>query len=325
VPSFATAPVQSFRVLLVCIALLAGTRSIGQSPPGYTQQLLHTETSKPAVQFRKNVDLVIVPVTVLDRNERSVTGLSPDQFSVLEDKTSQTIRYFSNEDEPIALAVVLDSSASMATRFEDVRQAMSEIIDASNTNDEFHIIAVSDTPRVEVEPSDSLDDFQNVLASFQPRGQTALWDTMMVALRQLRNAPFQRKAMVVISDGGDNHSRITEQELKSRLKEAGVQMYAIGIYDPFAFRREERLGPLELDELTSVSGGRMISVRNRAEILGAVRQISRELRDQYVIGYYPSRPERDGKWHKVKVTLTGVSKPRDLRVFAKKGYFQPAD
>jgi Ca-activated chloride channel family protein len=148
---------------------------------------------------------------------------------------------------------------------------------------------------------------------------------MMLALKQLRTAPLQRKAMVVISDGGDNHSRITEQELKSKLKEAGVQMYAIGIYDPFAYRKEERLGPFELDELTSASGGRMISVRNRAEILSAVRRISRELRDQYVLGYYPSRPERDGKWHKVKVTLTGISNPRELRVFSRKGYFQPAD
>jgi len=325
VPSFATTPIQSFPVLLACIALLAGTHSLGQSLTGYTQRVLHTEISKPALQFRKNVDLVMVTVTVLDRKERSVTGLSSDQFSVLEDKASQAIRYFSNEDEPIALAVVLDSSASMAARFEDVRQAMSEMIDASNVNDEFRIIGVGDTPRVEVDPSDSLEDFQSALASLQPKGQTALWDTMMLALKKLRNASFQRKAMVVISDGGDNHSRLTEQQLKSRMKEAGVQMYAIGMYDPFASRREERLGPLELDELTSVSGGRMISVRNRAEILGAVRQISRELREQYVLGYYPSRPDRDGKWHKVKVTLTGVSNPRDLRVFARKGYFQPAD
>ena len=325
VRSVATPPIKTIQLLLVCLAVFASTRSMGQSLPAYTQNMLHAEVSKPVVQVRKNVDLVMVTVTVLDRSERSVSGLSADQFSVLEDKASQTIRYFSNEDEPIALAVVLDSSASMASRFEDVKLAASELIDTSNPQDEFHIVAVGDTPQVEVTPGDSLDDFLSSLGYLRPAGQTALWDTMMLALKQLRTAPLQRKAMVVISDGGDNHSRITEQELKFKLKEAGVQMYAIGIYDPFAYRKEERLGPFELDELTSASGGRMISVRNRAEILSAVRRISRELRDQYVLGYYTSRPERDGKWHKVKVTLTGISNPRELRVFSRKGYFQPAD
>src|SRR5215471_10185792 len=279
VRSFATEPVKVFPLLCVYLALFAGPRGVGQSLPAYGQSMLHSEIGRSAAQVRKNVDLVIVPVTVLDRRQRSVSGLSSAQFRVMEDKASQTIRYFSNEDEPIALAVVLDSSASMARRFEDVKLAASELIDTSNADDEFHVIAVADGPRVEVAPGEALDDFQRTLEYLQPEGQTALWDTIMVALRQLRNAPYQRKAMVVISDGGDNHSRISEQELKSKLKEAGVQMYAIGIYDSFASRKEERLGPFELDELTSVTGGRMISVRDRSEILSAVRQISRELRD----------------------------------------------
>lgn len=322
---FATERVKAIKLLSVCIALFAGPRSVGQSLPAYERRVLPAEIDKSTIQVRKNVDLVIVPVTVLDRSQRSVSGLSSDQFRVIEDKASQTIRYFSNEDEPIALAVVLDSSASMARRFEDVKLAASELIDTSNAHDEFHVIAVGNRPRVEVAPGEPLDDFQRSLECLQPEGQTALWDTMMVALNHLRNAPFQRKALVVISDGGDNHSRISEQELKSKLKEAGVQMYAIGIYDPFSTRKEERLGPFELNDLTSVSGGRMISVRDRAEILGAVRQISRELRDQYVLGYYPTRPGRDGKWHKVKVALTDGSNTKSLRVFARKAYFQPAD
>lgn len=287
------------------------------------QSLASLRTSVPL--FHKNVDLVLVTVSVLDRSERSVTGLTRNEFAVLDDRTPQTVKYFSHEDTPIALAVVLDASASMAKRFEDARHAMEQLIATSNVGDEFHIVVVGDSPRIALDPCDSLDQFQHWLAFLQPDGQTALWDSMMAALEQLRSSSFTRKAMVVITDGGDNHSRTNERELKSVLKEAGVEMYAVALYDPFATRREERIGPLELDELTSVTGGRVFSVRDRTETLNAASQISRELRDEYVLGYYPTHPSHDGKWHKVRVSLSGGGDSRQFRVIAKKGYFQPAD
>ena len=285
--------------------------------------LAGSQTSTPL--FKKSVDLVVVPVSVLDHWDRPVTDLTSKHFVVFEDKVSQTVKYFSHQDTPVALAVVLDASGSMAGRFNDARVAAAQLIATSNPDDEFSVVIVGDSPRIVVDRGDSLDQFQQTLALVQPDGQTALWDSMMSALGQLRSAPLERKVMVVITDGGDNHSRATKRELKSVLKEAGVQLYTVALYNPYSKRTEERIAPLELDDLTSVTGGRIVAARNGVETQAVVAQISRELRDQYVLGYYPMHPSHDGRWHKIQVSLSDTGGPRRVRVFAKKGYFQPAD
>ena len=318
-------PLRFLPILVLAVSSLATRLVLAQTVTEAPLLFSSSPSAKPISRLRKKVELVLLPVSVLDRSDTSLPGLTPDRFSVLDDKIPQTVRYFSHEDAPIALSVVLDASASMANRFEDARSAMKALIAGSNPEDEFQVVSVGDQPTVLLQPCDSREEFEQNLGSLQPVGQTALWDSMMIALRQLRRAPFERKAMVVITDGGDNHSRTSLRELKSVLKEAGVAMYTVVLYNPFAARREEKLGPLELDELTSVTGGRVISARNRSEVLGAAVTISRELRDQYVLGYYPTHSSDAGKWHKVRVTVAGLDGFGKFRVFAKRGYFQSPD
>jgi Ca-activated chloride channel family protein len=281
--------------------------------------------SLAAPVLRVNVDLVLVPVTVLDRTGRAVTGLKPTNFSVLDDKDPQVVRYLSNEDEPISLAVVLDSSASMATKIEDSRKAFTTLVNTSNPLDDVSLIVVSDKPRVALHFDNSAIEIQRAEDALQPDGATALWDGMYLGITELKIARHQRKAMVVISDGGDNHSRCTESELKSLLKEADVEVYAIGMFDRYATRLEEKRGPLELDEVTSVTGGRVLSVHDSAELSLAVTQISRELRNHYVLGYYPSNRNPDGKWRRLKVRLAGSASEASFRLYAKKGYYAPTE
>jgi Ca-activated chloride channel family protein len=324
--AFISAFLVSRRSLSLCVALcllamLAGMAQSRVQPPSTSRSV--SQTSAPL--FKKSVDLVVVPVSVLDHWDRPVTDLTSKHFIVFEDKVSQTVKYFSHQDTPIALAVVLDASGSMAGRFKDARIAASQLIAASNPDDEFDVVIVGDSPRIVVDRGDSLDQFQQTLAFVQPDGQTALWDSMMSGIGLLRSAPFERKVMVVITDGGDNHSRATKRELKSVLKEAGVQLYTIALYNPYSRRTEERIAPLELDDLTSVTGGRIVAARDGIETQAVVTQISRELRDQYVLGYYPMHPSHDGRWHKIRVSLSDTRDARRVRVFAKKGYFQPAD
>jgi Ca-activated chloride channel family protein len=314
----------SFRlcVPLFVLAVLAGgmAQSRVQQP-----STLSAGSQTSAALFKESVDLVLVPVSVLDHSDRPVTDLTSKHFIVFEDKVSQTVKYFSHQDTPVALAVVLDASGSMAGRLQDARIAAAQLIATSNPEDEFDVVIVGDTPRIVVDRSDSLDQFQQTLAFVEPGGQTALWDSLMTALGLLRSAPFERKVMVVITDGGDNHSRATKRELKSVLKEAGVQLYTIALYNPYSRRTEERIAPLELDDLTSVTGGRIVAARDRLETQAVVTQISREVRDQYVLGYYPMHPSHDGRWHKIRVSLSDTRDPRQVRVFAKKGYIRPAD
>jgi Ca-activated chloride channel family protein len=284
-----------------------------------------TAPAHPRHVVRTNVDLILVNVTVLDHAGRSVTGLEPTSFAVLDDKNPQVVSYVSNVDEPISLVVVLDASASMASKLQEARKAFTELVNTSNPQDDFGLIIIGDKPRTVLHFHDSASDIQRTIDVLQPDGATALWDGMYLGINELKNSRYQRKAMVVISDGGDNHSRYTRSDLKSLLKEADVEAYAIGMFDPYAFRLEEKKGPLQLDEVTSVSGGRVFSVHNSVELSRAVTQISRELRNQYVLGYYPSHRSRDGKWRRLKVQLAGSASQAGFRLYAKKGYYAPTE
>jgi Ca-activated chloride channel homolog len=285
-------------------------------------------TGSPAPRqqiLRANVDLVLVNVTVLDCAGRAVSGLKPTNFAVLDDKNLQVVKYLSNVDEPISLVVVLDASASMAPKIQEARKAFTGLINESNPQDDFGLIVVNDKPRVALHFDDSMREMQGAVDTLQPDGSTALWDGMYLGIKELKNSRYQRKAMVVISDGGDNHSRYTESELKSLLEEADVEVYAIGIFDRYATRLEEKKGPLQLDEVTSVTGGRVFSVHDAVELSRAVTQISHELRSQYVLGYYPSNRIRDGKWRRLKIRLTRSASQEKFQLYAKKGYYAPAE
>ncbi len=172
--------------------------------------------------------------------------------------------------------------------------------------------------------TDSLEDIESVLRPIQAGGHTGLWDAIYVGLREMRKARYGKKALLVISDGGNNHSRYTEGEIKSVLREADVQLYAIDIFERYPKTPEERSGLLALDEVTSTTGGRVFLTHDSNELHRAVRQISEELRTQYVLGYPLDQSARDGKWHKIKVELN-VAKSRKLRIHAKKGYYGPVD
>ena len=148
---------------------------------------------------------------------------------------------------------------------------------------------------------------------------------MYLSVEELQNSRYRRRAMIAISDGGDNHSRHTQSQLRSLLKEADVEIYAIGMFDRYAGRVEERMGPLQLDEVTSVTGGRVFSVHDPGELLRAVTQIGYELRTQYVLGYYPSNRSRGGKWRKLAIHLSGSSAREDSRLYARKGYYGPSE
>jgi Ca-activated chloride channel homolog len=275
--------------------------------------------------LRTNVDLVLVNVTVLDHAGRAVAGLAPTDFAVWDDKNPQVVRYLSNVDDPISLVVVLDASASMAPKLQEARKAFTELVKTSNPQDDLGLVVVNDKPRVARHLDDSINEIQAAVDGLQPDGATALWDGMYLGIKELKNSRYQRKAMVVISDGGDNHSRYSESELKSLLEEADVDVYAIGVFDRYATRLEEKKGPVQLDEVTSVTGGRVFSAHDTAELSKAVTQISHELRNQYVLGYYPSNRSRDGKWRRLKVHLAGPASQASFRLYVKKGYYAPTE
>src|SRR5713226_3426859 len=278
-----------------------------------------------AKPLRVNVDLVLVPVTIMDGMNRLVKGLDRNDFEVYEGENPQDIRYFSSEDAPVSIGIIMDVSGSMASKMERAREAVMEFLNTANPQDEFFMITFSDKPQEASDFTQRVEDVQAKLLYTSPKGRTALLDAVYLGISKMRQAQYQRKALLIISDGGDNHSRYTEREISSLVKEADVMIYAIGIYDRQFMTLEEALGPQLLHTMSEVTGGYAFCIDNPNDLTSVAKAVGIMLRNQYLLGYRPGSEARDGKWHKVKIKLKWPRKlPGAFRVYAKSGYYAPA-
>jgi Ca-activated chloride channel homolog len=284
------------------------------------------EAAGPRSNIRVDTTLVQIPVTVTDPLNRFVTGLEAENFRVFEDKSEQKLVQFSNEDAPLAIGIVFDCSGSMGNKLEKSRQAVSQFFKTANPDDEFFLVEFNDNPTMVSGFTHNPEQIQNKLTFTQSKGKTALLDGIVMAMNEMKKAKNPRKALLVISDGGDNNSRYTEGEIKNRVKEADVQVYAIGIYEPAQSRgrtAEELSGPSLLTELAEQTGGRQFPVENLNELPDVATKIGIELRNQYVLFYAPSNRERDGKYRRVQVKLVQPKGLPPLRAFWRTGYYAP--
>lgn len=278
------------------------------------------------VTFTANTDLVLVPVTVTDPDDRLVTGLEADQFRVYEDKASQVIRSFSTDDAPISVGVVFDSSGSMADKIAKSRQALSQFFKTANPRDEFFLVDFADEPRLICRFTSNIDQLENAIDFVPAHGRTALLDAIYLGLDEMRAAHNSRKALLIISDGGDNNSRYTETEIRNVVRESDVQIFAIGIFSPVGERGtpEEESGPSLLSDISTETGGRMFPIDDVDELPDVATKIGEELRNEYIIGYRPANQAHDGKWRKIRVKLDPPPGLPPLTVAARAGYYAPA-
>ena len=275
--------------------------------------------------LKVDVNMVLVSVTITDPLNRLVTGLDRENFNVFEGKDQQEIKTFSSEDAPVSIGVIFDMSGSMTSKIDRAREAVVEFFKTANPQDEFFMITFADKPEEIADFTSSVDDIQGRLLYTIPRGRTALLDAIYLGVTKMRQAKYPKKALLIISDGGDNHSRYTEGEIRSMVKEADVLIYAIGIYDHYFPTAEERLGPTLLGDVTELTGGRAFTIDNPNDLADVSTKIGIELRNQYVIGYRPKNPGHDGKWRKIKVKLLPPKGLPPLKVYAKTGYYAPTE
>ncbi len=273
--------------------------------------------------FRSDVDLVLVPVTVTDADDRLVTGLEKHNFEIYQDKEQQILQNLSSEDAPISVGIIFDMSGSMQDKLESARQAVVEFMKTANPQDEFFVIGFSDKPELISGFTNSIDDVKGRLVFAQAKGLTALLDAIYLGLHEMKKAHNPRKALLILSDGGDNHSRYTEHEVKSRVQEADVQIYAVGLFESAPPTDEERLGPELLTDISQATGGRMYTVNDPRDLTDVATKISIQLRDEYVLGFRPKTPPKDGKWHKIRVKLIPPKGLPPLHVRAREGYYAP--
>ena len=272
--------------------------------------------------LRTETEMTLVGATVTDPLGRIVTGLEREDFRVFEDGVEQEVTWFSSQDVPVSIGVIFDMSGSMADKIERSRQAAVEFFRTANPRDEFFLVNFNNRAQLISQFTASVDDLQNRLNDTAARGLTALYDGVYLGLSQMKGAHNTKKALLILSDGGDNHSRYSESEVRRYVQEADVQIYAIGLFDSER-TPEERAGPSLLYDLTEMTGGRVFTVKNVNELPDVATKISMELRDQYVLGYVPSHRAHDGKWRKIKVKLHPPKGLPPLTVFAKTGYFAP--
>lgn len=296
------------------------------SPDKTDTQVNVIKTPIHTAPIQIDVNMVIVNVTVTDPYDRIVTGLDQSNFQVYDEKVEQKIAAFSTEDAPISVGLIFDSSGSMSDKIQKSKEAALQFFKTSNPQDEFMLIDFNERPNLLASFTSKFENIEDRLLFLKSGGKTSLLDAIYLGINEMRKATTNRKALLLISDGGDNHSRYTERDVKRAMKESDVQLYSVGVFEPIAGRGrtpEEAGGPGLLAELSEVSGGRMFSVENADELPDIAEKISIELRNQYVIGYKPSNLVRDGRWRRIKVKLNPPRGLPPLQVYARTGYYAP--
>jgi VWFA-related protein len=310
-------------VAAIAVSALFAQVSIRNRP----QKASADTESLPKATLRIDTNLVLVPVSVVDPNNRPVTGLEREHFKILDDHVEQTLTHFSMDDEPVAVGLVFDISGSMGTKLRMSRMAAAQFFQTANPEDEFFLVEFNDTPRLMVPLTREMDLIQNQLTFAQSKGRTALLDAIMLAMHEMKRSEKKRKALLIISDGGDNSSRYTEGEVRAAVKESDVLIYAIGVFEPYGSRGrspEESAGPGMLNDIAEQTGGRHYPA-DAYELPDIAAKIGLELRNRYVLGYTPSKAMRDGRYHRVEVKLLPPKGLPKMSAHWRTGYFAPAE
>jgi Ca-activated chloride channel family protein len=274
--------------------------------------------------LKEETNLTLVYVTVTEPTGRLVTGLEQSNFRVYEDGKEQEVVRFASEDVPVSVGVIFDMSGSMGDKIDKSKNAAVQFMLTANPQDEFFLVDFNDRAQLVSPFTASVDDIQSRLMYVGAHGMTALYDGVYLGLSQMKGAHNRRKALLIISDGGDNHSRYGENDVRSFVQESDVQIYAIGLYEPDGGPTpEERNGPSLLNDMTHLTGGRTYNVRSPAELPDIATKISQTLRNEYVIGYRPSNAQHDGKWRKIQVKIRPPKGVPPLTVYSKTGYYAP--
>lgn len=284
--------------------------------------------ARPGSTLRVDTALVVVPVSVCDSYNRPVTGLEREHFRVFDDKVEQTVTHFSMDDEPLAVGLVFDTSGSMGPKLRRSRMAASAFFATANPEDEFFLVEFNDMPKLEVPLTLDPDEIQNQLTFTHSRGRTALLDAIMLSMHEMKKSQKRRKALLIISDGGDNASRYSAAEVRDLVRESDVLIYAIGIFEPAGARGrspEEMAGPGLLSDLAEQTGGRELPVEDLADLPDIAAKIGIELRNRYVLGYSPTNNQRDGRYHHVQVKVVPPHGLPPLHASWRMGYYAPQE
>jgi Ca-activated chloride channel family protein len=310
-------------VALMAIGLTAVLHSQVNIEPRKKPGAKQEEGGRRVPNIRVDTTLILVPVSVNDPLNRPVSGLEKENFRLFEDKIEQPIVQFAMDDDPVAVGLVFDTSGSMGDKLQRSRMAASVFFRLANPEDEFFLVEFDNSPTLRVPLTSDTGTIENQLTFSRSRGSTALLDAIYLALHEMKRSKKNKKALLIISDGGDNNSRYTEKEVTNIVKESDVLIYSIGVFGNGG-TAEEAGGPALLTKISEQTGGRMFEA-NASELPDIARKIGIELRNRYVLGYSPRNQMRDGKYHHIVVKMVPPRGLPPLRAHWRLGYNSPIE
>ena len=261
--------------------------------------------------IRLDIKVVQIPVTVTDPSDRPVRDLRKDDFHLFEDNVEQNIAYLHTEEAPASVGLIFDASGSMHNKIETSVAAVDQFFQTNLPGDEFLLVRFSTLPHLLTGFTSDTTQISAWLHATEPSGWTALYDAIYLGIQKMKSARNPRRALLILSDGGDNNSRYTAAEIRNLVREADVRIYSLGLLQSSHV----------LERISDETGGRMIHVRKMSDLPDAMDKLSRDLRSQYVLGYYSSNPQNDGRYRHVRVQVTQP----DVRASWRRGYYAPLE
>ena len=258
--------------------------------------------------LKVDIDLVMMSVAVTDSANRLVTDLKADRFQLFEDKVEQKIQYFSSESAPVSLGIVFDISHSMQKKLDFARDAAVKFLETGTPEDEYFLVEFSNRAKVAEGFTTDISRLRDRLSFAPAAGSTALYDAVYLGLAQLKRGQHPKKALLLITDGEDNHSRYSRGDIREFVREADAQIYVID------------LGRALIGELAEMTGGHSYRT-SVADLEDTCEKIALALKSQYVIGYESTNSNKDGKFRKVRVRVTPPAGMTKLSVRSREGYF----
>jgi Ca-activated chloride channel family protein len=311
---------------LFLVALVFGVNLA--SPADSKGQRVKTSRADSTVAALKvDADLVEIPVTVVDKADRIIDNLSKENFSVYENGVEQTVAHFGLYEGPISACLVFDSSGSMERKLQKSIEAVKELLDAAIPDDEYCLVRFNEWAETIVGITDDSARIARALNRIHPGGWTALLDAISLGMEQVKRGHNNRKAIVLISDGGDNRSQRTQQDIKRLVREADAQIYSIGIVsaDDQTLYPVTIDGPTLMKTISGQSGGRLFLIHKVDELPSVIAKITMALRHQYLLGYYPGDARNDGKYRRVTVKVNPPRGTPAMRVYWRSGYYAPIE
>jgi Ca-activated chloride channel family protein len=272
--------------------------------------------------IRIHSDLVLINALVTDRHGTVITALDASRFRLFDDGQEQTVKYCVSEDAPVSIGLVIDTSGSMGEKLDVLKQAAIQFVRAANPADEYFIVEFQNHPKVAVPFTDATDQVLGEIARIQAGGQTALFDAVQLAVQEMKKAGNTRKALLIVSDGIDNHSRHSERSTRRLVSEIDFPIYSINVWQPQYGNRYaiQRRDPETLESISAPTGGRAFAVRDLKKLPAVTELISLEIRHEYVLGYVPPNHVSDGMFHKIRINVDTDDR---LRISNRAGYYAP--